>query len=183
MNKTIHDTFLQICKSANSQICKLVHYRILFLILFPLGGLGGYAQPYEWDWAINGGSNLAGYDYWRYDAEQVYDIVVGSDDNYYFLASMNGKASNTASGSQLAGQPVTEYNRHIGGPIDIFLFSTTCDGQVRWSQAIGGGGGGRGEKKGLKRKKKGKGGENLSSGRKGGIYPLPGHFKPNETFA
>src|SRR5690554_7872875 len=103
MNKTIHDTFLQICKSANSQICKLVHYRILFLILFPLWGLGGYAQPYEWDWAINGGSNLAGYNYWRYDAEQVYDIVVGSDDNYYFLASMNGKASNTPSGSQLAG--------------------------------------------------------------------------------
>src|SRR5690606_16013284 len=139
MNKTIHDTFLQICKSANSQICKLVNYRILFLILFPLWGLGGYAQPYQWDWAINGGSNL-GDNTWRYDAEQVYDIVVGSDNNYYFLASMNARAGNTPSASQLAGQPVTEYNQHIAGPIDIFLFSTTCDGTVRWSQAIGGGG-------------------------------------------
>src|SRR5690554_7684824 len=83
MNKTIHDTFLQICKSANSQICKLVHYRILFLILFPLGGLGGYAQPYEWDWAINGGSDNLDDNNWRYSTEQVYDVVVGSDNNYY----------------------------------------------------------------------------------------------------
>src|SRR5690554_3383100 len=181
MNKTIHDTFLQICKSANSQICKLVNYRILFLILFPLWGLGGYAQPYEWDWAINGGSNLAGYNYWRYDAEQVYDIVVGSDDNYYFLASMNGKASNTPSGSQLAGQPVTEYNQHIGGSIDIFLFSTTCDGTVRWSQAIGGGGADTAYKIALDSNNNVYVGANVGLGTKTGITDYPVHFSPTEA--
>src|SRR5690606_31762685 len=45
-------------------------------------------------------------------------------------------------GVQLNGQSVKTYNQSIsvaGGSPDIFLFSTTCDGTVRWSQAIGGG--------------------------------------------
>ncbi|MEG1376287.1 MAG: T9SS type A sorting domain-containing protein [Myroides sp.] len=41
--------------------------------------------------------------------------------------------------TQLNGQPVTTYNTSLGGN-DIFIFSTTCDGTMRWSQAIGGGG-------------------------------------------
>src|SRR5690554_178660 len=133
MNKTIHDAFLQIRKSANSQIRKLTHfqifklvnYRILFLILFPLWGLGGYAQNYDWDWAMSGGG--------MYDSETIYDIKVGSDNNYYFIGDMKNGTP------QLDGVPVTVYNSGAGGT-DIFLFSTTCDGTVRWSQAIGGGG-------------------------------------------
>src|SRR5690606_3598449 len=57
---------------------------------------------------------------------------VGTDNNYYFIATIKGN-NNT----QLNGQPQTVYNVPNGGE-DIFLFSTTCDGQVRWSQAIGG---------------------------------------------
>jgi len=133
MNKTIHDAFLQILKTANSQIRKLTHfqifklvnYRILFLILFPLWGLGGYAQNYDWDWAMSGGG--------MYDSETIYDIKVGSDNNYYFIGDMKNGTP------QLDGVPVTIYNNGLGGT-DIFLFSTTCDGTVRWSQAIGGGG-------------------------------------------
>src|SRR5690606_2191935 len=41
------------------------------------------------------------------------------------------------SNTQLNGQSQTVYNVSNGGD-DIFLFSTTCDGTVRWSQAIGG---------------------------------------------
>src|SRR5690554_3326574 len=137
MNKTIHDTFLQICKSANSQICKLVHYRILFLLLFPLGGLGGYAQPYQWDWAINGGGGI-GDNGWFYRAEQIRDIVIGSDGNYYFLANMNKSALGMS--SQLAGQPVTVYNDYSISSLDIFLFSRPGEGRGRWSEGMGGGG-------------------------------------------
>src|SRR5690606_38720230 len=111
--------------------------KLLLLLLFPLWGLGGYAQPYEWDWTINGGSDTGSGNSWRYNAEQAYDIVVGSDDNYYFLASIN--RSSLGLDSQLAGQPVTVYNSYDTSALDIFLFSTTCEGTVRWSQAIGGG--------------------------------------------
>src|SRR5690554_430892 len=120
MNKTIHDAFLQILKTANSQIRKLTHfqifklvnYRILFLILFPLWGLGGYAQNYDWDWAMSGGG--------MYDSETIYDIKVGSDNNYYFIGDMKNGTP------QLDGVPVTIYNNGLGGT-DIFLFSTTCE--------------------------------------------------------
>ncbi len=40
---------------------------------------------------------------------------------------------------QLNGQPVTVYGNPQGGN-DIFIFSTTSNGTVRWSQTIGGGG-------------------------------------------
>src|SRR5690606_32345596 len=65
--------------------------------------------------------------------EQIYDIKVGTDNNYYFIASAYGK-----NGVQLNGQSVKTYNQSAGGVPDIFLFSTTCDGTVRWHQAIGG---------------------------------------------
>lgn len=67
-----------------------------------------------------------------YNSEQIYDVKTGSDGNYYFIATMKGLNL-----TQLNGQPVTTYNSSLGGN-DIFIFSTTCDGQVRWSQAIGG---------------------------------------------
>src|SRR5690606_4496226 len=92
---------------------------VLFSILLTLFSIPTTAQNYQWDWAINGGSNNNGRDYWRYDTEQVYDIVVGSDDNYYFLANINRSAVGTD--SQLAGQPVTVYNSYDPNVLDIFL--------------------------------------------------------------
>src|SRR5690606_5264840 len=86
----------------------------------------------NWDWAVNGGGPLGGN-----SNEQIHDIKVGTDNNYYFIASVYGKH-----GVQLDGQSVKTYNQSTsvaGGSPDILLFSTTCDGTVRWSQAIGGG--------------------------------------------
>src|SRR5690554_2669305 len=108
MNKTIHDAFLQILKTANSQIRKLTHfqifklvnYRILFLILFPLWGLGGYAQNYDWDWAVSGGGPL-GATYLSDGVQQIHDIKVGTDNNYYFVASINGTFGNDPNGALL----------------------------------------------------------------------------------
>ena len=72
---------------------------------------------------------------WDYQVEQVFDIAIDKNNNYYFLAKIKGGTP------QLNGQPVTIYGNQAGGTgNDIFLFSTTCDGQIRWSQAIGGGG-------------------------------------------
>ncbi|MFA5670701.1 MAG: T9SS type A sorting domain-containing protein [Balneolaceae bacterium] len=112
MNKTIHDAFLQICKFA------------LYSFFFLLSSFFFTAQNYDWDWAMSGGG--------MYNSETIYDIKVGSDNNYYFIGDMKNGTP------QLDGVPVTIYNNGAGGT-DIFLFSTTCDGTVRWSQAIGGG--------------------------------------------
>jgi len=109
--------------------------KLLLLLLFPLWGLGGYSQNYQWDWAVSGGGTYGtlGFDN---DSQQIYDIKVGSDNNYYFIATIKNGTP------QLNGQPVMVYspnNSIAGGRNDIFLFSTTNTGTIRWSQAIGGG--------------------------------------------
>jgi len=107
-------------------------FYVLFSILYSLFSIPTTAQQYDWEWAINGGGSL-GETGWYYQVEQVFDIQVGSDNNYYFVAKIKNGTP------QLGGQPVTVYGNQLGGN-DIFIFSTTCDGTVRWSQAIGGGG-------------------------------------------
>ena len=99
----------------------------LFSILYTLFSTPATAQQYNWQWAMKGGGDIGGI-----DEEQIHDVKVGSDNNYYFIATIKGN-----SGTQLNGIPQTVYNVPNGGD-DIFLFSTTCDGTVRWSQAIGG---------------------------------------------
>lgn len=102
---------------------------LLFGCMFSLQN--AYTQTYEWQWALHGGGNhgSGGFDY---TSEQIYDVKVGTDNNYYFIGTLQGKNM-----VQLNGTPVTTYNSTMGGN-DIFIFSTTCDGTVRWSQAIGG---------------------------------------------
>ncbi|WCM41945.1 T9SS type A sorting domain-containing protein [Flavobacterium sp. CBA20B-1] len=92
-------------------------------------------QPYEWQWAMKGGGSLGGTGA-GIDDERIYDIKVGTDNNYYFITSIAG-----ASNANLDGYTVPVYNTSntiAGGTKDIFLFSTDCEGNVRWSQAIGG---------------------------------------------
>ena len=104
----------------------------LFSILYSLFSIPLHAQTFNWKWAVSGGGPLGGH-----TDEEIYDIKVGTDNNYYFIAAVYGK-----NGVQLDGQSVKTYNQSTsaaGGNPDIFLFSTTCDGTVRWSQAIGGG--------------------------------------------
>ena len=133
MQNKLHTTICHVERSRDISI-----KRMLLLLLFPLWGLGGYAQNYDWDWAIGGGATLGTKTYYDYDLQQIHDIKIGSDNNYYFVASMNGTFINYPDSAELDGQPVKQYNAHADGTRDVFLFSTTCDGQVRWSQAIGG---------------------------------------------
>ena len=107
-------------------IRSLAHSLTLSCFLFLFSGLS-YAQNYEWDWAVSGGGMQG--------ADQIYDVKVGTDNNYYFIGSLYGTI-----GTQLDGEPVNTNNSSLGGD-DIFLFSTDCEGQVRWSQSIGGQGG------------------------------------------
>jgi len=105
-------------------------FKILLLgCMFSLQNV--YTQTYQWQWALHGGGNhgSGGFDY---TSEQIYDVKVGTDNNYYFIGTLQGKNM-----VQLNGTPVTTYNSTMGGN-DIFIFSTTCDGTVRWSQPIGG---------------------------------------------
>ena len=108
---------------------------LLSSILLILCSIPTTAQPYQWQWALSGGSNALSWAgaSWNCYVEQIYDIAIDQNNNYYFVASIT-----TAGTPLLKGQPVTVYANNGGN--DIFLFSTTCDGTVRWSQAIGGGG-------------------------------------------
>ena len=123
--------------SASHHYLSKQRIKLLSFFLLTLFSIPTHAQPYQWTWATYGGSD-AGFDGWDFRSEQVYDVVVGNDNNYYFLANIR-RSSIGSSGSQLAGQPVTVYNNYSTFASDMFLFSTTCDGTVRWSQAIGGG--------------------------------------------
>lgn len=104
---------------------------LLFSILYFLFSIPLNSQTYNWQWAMNGGGSDGGTGGGTYD-EQIYDVKVGTDGNYYFIGTMVG-----LNGAQLDGELVDVYNSSLGGN-DIFIFSTTCEGQVRWSQAIGG---------------------------------------------
>ena len=110
-------------------------YSLIFSFFFLLSSFTSNAQqtqPYEWEWGLTGGGSKGSVT--GYYPEEIYDIKVGTDSNYYFIASVEGRY-----GIVLDGVPQTAYNNHLGNK-DIFLYSTTCDGSVRWSRAVGGGG-------------------------------------------
>lgn len=127
MQNKLHTVLSKSSFRVGKRIGKLIsHFLILQLsILIALFSISGTAQQYEWNWAVSGGGVQG--------ADVIYDVKVGSDNNYYFIGSLYGNI-----GVQLNGEPVDVYNSSLGGN-DIFLFSSTCDGQIRWSQAIGGG--------------------------------------------
>ena len=114
----------------HSLIDKLPHW-LIFFFLCSFFSNAQQTQPYEWEWAMSGGSSKGGL-----SDEAIHDIKVGSDGNYYFIASIFGTGQHN--NAQLDGVTVPT-NNTPSGPEDIFLFSTDCEGDVRWSQAIGGG--------------------------------------------
>lgn len=115
------------------QIPKLTHILIFsfFFLLCSFFSNAQQTQPYEWEWAMSGGSSLGGL-----SDEAIHDIKVGTDSNYYFIASIFGTGQHN--NAQLDGVTVPTNNTPSGSE-DIFLFSTDCEGNVRWSRAIGGG--------------------------------------------
>lgn len=100
--------------------------------------LNALSQEYEWKWAKRGGgidgSLLEGSNSYSFDSEQIKDIVVDANNNYYYLAFM------TEQDTEYDGTDVTVYNAETtnSGYTDIVLISTTCEGELRWTQTIGG---------------------------------------------
>lgn len=94
------------------------------------------AQDYQWQWAFSGGTYVSPPEAYSpiidYDREQIYDVKVDSDGNYYFLATLIGQGS-----PQLNAAPLTTYNAPDYGN-DVLLFSVSCQGELRWSRVIGG---------------------------------------------
>ena len=103
-------------------------FKVKFFLLYVLLSSFSYSQNYQWQWAIGGGGIEDLYQNRDY-LEQINDSSVDSHNNYYFLANISERSS------QFNGIPV-----NVNGDLfqDIFLFSTNCNGTVRWSKAIGG---------------------------------------------
>lgn len=132
-----HNTTNHVTSSSEAyREVKFSNFKILlFSILYSLFSIPTHSQPYQWQWALRGGSNALSWAgaSWNCYVEQVHDITIDKNNNYYFVASIS-----TGGTPQLNGQPVTVYGTPFTGN-DILLFSTTCNGTLRWSQAIGGG--------------------------------------------
>ncbi|MGN7863113.1 T9SS type A sorting domain-containing protein [Chryseobacterium sp. 22458] len=98
------------------------------LLLLPLLSFG---QTYQWQWAKQvGGANGSadpGF-HIQYD-ESIRDIAVDNNNNTYYLTTVWSQDQN------LNGTSVTNY-----GLRDLFLFSTDCQGNIRWTRTIGGSG-------------------------------------------
>ena len=102
---------------------------MLFLILPTLF----FSQTYQWQWGKQAGGITGSADpgfHYIFD-ESIRDIVVDNDNNIYYLATMQQQGQN------VNGTPVTNY-----GLSDLFLFSTDCSGNIRWTRPIGGSGNG-----------------------------------------
>lgn len=105
----------------------------IYLLFLLFGCVSLSAQTYSWQWAKTGGgtNGSVGTGFSQHFDEQVLDIVIDSNNNtYYLVALFDGN-------STLDGQQVTNY-----GGRDLMLFSTNCQGTIRWSRTIGGYGNG-----------------------------------------
>lgn len=94
-----------------------------------------FAQAQDWQWAKRGGgvqSLNSGSEVFSTGRERVLEVAVDSQNNYYFIAEIG------SSNATYDGESVTTYGDD-GGRKNIFIFSTTCDGDFRWKKTIGGG--------------------------------------------
>ena len=94
------------------------------------------AQTYDWEWAERGGGkkNIAGggsVPYYR-SYEHIRDVVIDSNNNYYYLAQIGN--DQTTYGSV----PITTYDDG-NSERDVYLFSTDEQGNFRFDKVIGGG--------------------------------------------
>ncbi len=105
------------------------------LFAFILIGLSLSAQTYTWQWAKSGGGDngfsgetSTSYfpDFTRH--EMILDMAVDSNNNYYYLTSIY------AGNSNIDGTTVNTYTDDR----NILLFSTDCQGNLRWKRVIGG---------------------------------------------
>lgn len=109
------------------------------LSIMLLASFTAVAQEFEWQWATRGGGTKNGQGEgggFGFYSEQVIDIAVDDENNYYFLTLM------TVNSTEYDGEEVTVYNPTdaSSGMRDIVLISTDCEGTLLWTQTIGGGG-------------------------------------------
>jgi hypothetical protein len=108
-------------------MCKLR----IFILLILVGTLYSTAQTYTWAGRGGGDINIDSTPQGTDEYEHIRDIKVDSQNNYYFLATIS--SGNT----DLQGVPFSNHNRPTSGK-DTFLFSTDCNGNMRWQKTIGG---------------------------------------------
>ena len=104
-------------------------HALYFLIILAFLPITNSAQTYQWQWAKAGGGDNANTStgFTIAGDETIRDVVVDDQNNSYYLTTINPGNPN------LNGIPVTNYNLS-----DLFLFSTDCNGNIRWSRTIGG---------------------------------------------
>lgn len=116
----------------------MYHMKTILLSISVLIGMTASSQNLEWQWAKRGGGTKSSADEsensFGYESEQIIDIAIDADNNYYFLAFM------AQDHTEFDGTPVTVYNTDVmaAGFTDIVLISTDCSGELRWTQTIGG---------------------------------------------
>lgn len=108
-------------------------YSIALILLSSLSVQAQEDTP-DWQWAKRGGntSGLIGSTIDAYGMERVLEVVVDTDNNYYFLAEVGSNQTD------YDGMPLTTYSAS-GQRKDIYVFSTDCEGNLRWDKMIGGG--------------------------------------------
>ena len=103
---------------------------ILFALVLTFTG-NCFAQEYTWAARGGGDVNFGSNPNSTNEYEHIRDIVVDSQNNYYYLATVSSNNTN------LNGVPFTNYNRPNFNN-DTYLFSTDCSGNFRWQKTIGG---------------------------------------------
>ncbi|WP_127844418.1 hypothetical protein [Psychroflexus aestuariivivens] len=104
---------------------------VMFLTSF---GLQAQEDAPDWQWAKRGGNTtgLTGSEIYSTGMERVLEVVVDSDNNYYYLAEVG------SSQTDYDDMDLTTYSVN-GNSKDIYVFSTDCEGNFRWDKVIGGG--------------------------------------------
>ena len=108
-------------------------YGFVAMLLTSLG-LQAQEDTSDWQWAKRGGntSGLIGSEIYSTGMERVLEVVVDSDNNYYFLAEIG------SSQADYDDMDLSTYSAN-GNSKDIYVFSTDCEGNFRWDKMIGGG--------------------------------------------
>lgn len=111
---------------------KLLIRLLLYIVLLP----SLTAQTYTWEWAERGGgkrniSEGSSPAYYR-GYEHIRDIVIDSNNNYYYLAQVGNDQSTYGS------LPITTYDDD-NSERDVYVFSTDAQGNFRFGKTIGGG--------------------------------------------
>ncbi len=106
----------------------------LVLVLFSSLNLQAQEDTPDWQWAKRGGNitGLTGSEIYSTGMERVLEVVVDTENNYYFLAEVGSNQTD------YDGMPLTTYSVN-GNRKDIYVFSTDCEGNLRWDKMIGGG--------------------------------------------